>query len=116
MKRRYIIGVDSLSEELNAQFRVFLEHERGYWWNWVPGLWLHVGAESHAKTGDDIRIFLKSLRPRPQRIFVMEVFNDDQIMWATMPARDHGMMDWINGVWRGEDFPAGSPASADPPP
>jgi hypothetical protein len=97
MKRRFVIGIDALSESQEAEFRKYISSQ-GAWWHWIKNLWLLTTNDDDV-SADKVRDEILRLNPTARTI-VME-FPED-ITWAasgSKNAQGKKLADWLRAAW-----------------
>jgi hypothetical protein len=100
MKRRFVIGADSLDAEREGKLRDYLQ-KKGDWWHWIGDMWL-LTTNDQEITVADINNHIVNLKP-DIRTVVFE-FPED-ITWATSGVRNKEgsrISDWLEGPWAKE--------------
>ena len=98
MKRRFVIGIQGMTEAQEKSFRDFL-NKHGFWWHWIDNLWLFA-TNKPALTASEIR----DAAPESARTIVLE-FPED-ITWATRGkpnTQGKKMSDWLESTWKKDD-------------
>ena len=102
MMRRFVIGIDSLSTEQEAEFHRFLR-DHGTWWHWISNMWLFVPKKEATIDVNAIREAVKKI-DGGVRLFVMEISEDvDWVARGRPNAQGSRMGDWLSKQWAGED-------------
>lgn len=100
MRRRFVIGIDSLDEAQQKQFREYIG-PKGAWWHWIENLWL-LTTKNETITAEQIRDKIQSINGNA-RVVVFE-FPED-ITWAASSSRNaagKNLYDWLVKPW-GDD-------------
>ena len=100
MRKKFVIGVNSLSVEQKKLFKKFVEQDGSGWWNWIEGFWL-VDADDDRLTAEKIRDELCELS-NVGRILVLEVSPDN---WAAYgpETEDKSISKWLKVSWKGRE-------------
>jgi hypothetical protein len=95
--RRFIIGIDGLSPDQEAEFRVYVG-DLGAWWHWIGNLWL--------LTTHDENISAKEIRKKIRRINhyarVIVLETPESLDWAasaSVNSKGDTIYGWLNSVW-----------------
>lgn len=101
MMRRFVIGIDALNDEQEAEFRRYIA-SKGPWWHWINNLWLMTTTDDDI-TAAQIRNKILNIN-QAARIVVFE-FPED-ITWATSStknAKGKRLSDWLKSPWGDDD-------------
>jgi hypothetical protein len=101
MKRRFIIGIDSLDTDQEKRFREFIADYGGLWWHWIGNMWL-MTTDNDEVSAAKICDFVLGLKGYA-RVVVFEVPEDAD--WAASSNKNRSgkrIYDWLKTTWNGE--------------
>jgi hypothetical protein len=97
MTRRFVIGVDGLSEEADTSFRKYLDEVGAGFWHWIPNFWL-IAVDSDEISANEISNKLHDLKAK--RNLVLEFPEDlDWNGWGRPNANGKNMYEWLKTTW-----------------
>ena len=100
MKKRFILAIDSPTEEETKAFQEGVVKELGWWWHWISNAWLLSNAAADVSAAQ-IRDLANLHFPGVNKI-VLEMRDDGTDTWSgygpTKPERD--MFKWIKENWK----------------
>jgi hypothetical protein len=101
MRRRFVIGIDSLNTGQEKQFREYIRH-MGAWWHWISNMWLMTTKDENV-SAEQIRDEILRINPTA-RVVVFE-FPED-ITWAASGNKNpkgQKIYSWITSPWGDDD-------------
>lgn len=98
MTRRFVVGVDGLSEAQEASLRNYFLGI-GSWWHWIPNFWMVV-VRDDAIDPAAIRNRLTQLTSATRNnLIVIEVSGPHTWAGFGPNTKPSDMFEWINGTW-----------------
>ena len=98
MKKRFIVALNSNTEEQNKEFKKYIK-ENGYsWWYWIDGFWLLIDAKGEL-TASKLRKDMDEFYPEVRRL-VLEIRDGDDTWSGLGPKKDgKNMFAWLHRNW-----------------
>ena len=98
MKKRYIVGINSLTEEQEKAFLEYISSNELAWWHWINNLWLIVD-RSGKLTAKKLRDDLMEIVPETYLIVMDGI---DGRCWGFGPkGKKRNMFNWLDNTWYG---------------
>lgn len=97
MRKRFVVGVDSMSDEQEQKFLEYIRKNGYGWWHWLNNFWLIVDGEGKL-TASQLRDTLKSIVPNVN-LLVIDV--EGKQNWSGFGPRseERNMFNWIRKTW-----------------
>lgn len=99
MKKRYIVGINSMTEEQEKAFLEYISSNEFAWWHWINNLWLIVD-RSGKLTAEKLRNDLLEIAP-DERNLVIEAGGNDCYGFGPKGEK-RNMFKWLNNTWYGD--------------
>ncbi len=100
MRKRFIIGIDSTTEEQTEAFYKFAKEQNLGWWHWLANFWLLIDSQGHFSAAD-IRDKLNETHPGVNNL-VLELDEHGGVKWAGFgpTSENQNMFRWLHDYWR----------------
>jgi hypothetical protein len=99
--RRFVIGVEGLTDEADAEFRKYLATLGAPYWHWIANFWL-MRTRNETVTAQEIARKLDELDAT--RNLVMEISEDkDWHGFGHKNSKGKNMFEWLKGTWTNPD-------------
>jgi len=98
MSKRYIVGLDSSTEEQDDAFLQFINDNGLGWWHWLNNFWLITDSSGKFSAGE-IRDELNESHPSVEKL-VIEL-SDSGDTWSGFgpKSEDQNMFTWLRKTW-----------------
>ncbi len=97
MKKRFIVGMDTITEEQEKAFLKYLKTTRLAWWHWIDNFWLIVD-RSEKFTAEKLQNEIKKLIPL-ERLLVIEVKGGAPWSGFGPKTEKLNMFNWLLYTW-----------------
>jgi hypothetical protein len=97
MKKRFIVGIDSLTPEQDKEFVEYLQNQKCGWWHWITNLWLVSNRAGHL-SAKEIRDEVIRLAPNA-RALVVEINEPGTWSGKGPNSKDLNMFEWLKETW-----------------
>src|ERR1700726_4630482 len=97
MTRRFVVGVDGLTDDSDTKFREFLKSCGAGYWHWIPNFWL-ITTDDEDVSAEKISDKLNDLKAK--RNLVLEIPEDiSWYGWGAPNAKGKSMYEWLMTTW-----------------
>lgn len=98
MRKRFVVCLNSSTNEQNEKFKEFIKESRLGWWHWLSNSWLLVDSKGQC-TASSLRDQLNRNYPGIHSL-VLELRGDDDTWAGFGPSgEDKNMFKWIKENW-----------------
>lgn len=98
MSKRFIVGVDSSTEEQDKAFLSFVKSHGLGWWHWLENFWL-ITDSSDQLTASDIRDELGKTYPGVHKLVIELSDSGDTWSGYGPKSEKRNMFNWLNETW-----------------
>lgn len=97
MKKRFIIVVDSIDQELENKITEYVKNNNFGWWHWIDSMWL-LTSRNNDITCTIIRDEIGKITSN--RLMVMEIKNNYNSWAGRGPSNEKkNMFTWLRNTW-----------------
>ncbi|MGO9145538.1 MAG: hypothetical protein ACLQDF_04145 [Desulfomonilia bacterium] len=98
MKKRFVVALDTSTEEQNDKFIEYIKENEMGWWHWISNFWLLTDTNDKV-TAEKLRDDLLTIYPGVTQL-VLE-FRKDNDTWSGFgPKSDtRNMYEWLHNNW-----------------
>ena len=98
MKKRFVVMLDSSTQEQNQAFLAFIQNQSLNWWHWLTNSWLIIGANVSA---DEISAKVQQIYPNIHHL-VIELRTDGTEEWYGFgpSGEKRNMFPWLQQYWK----------------
>lgn len=97
MKKRFVVGIDTITEEQEKAFLEYLKTNSLAFWHWIDNFWLIVD-RSEKFTAKKLRGEIKKLIPS-ERLLVIEVKGRGRWSGFGPKTEKRNMFNWLHNTW-----------------
>jgi hypothetical protein len=98
MKKRFVVALNSNTEEQNKKFKEYIKKNGYGWWYWIDGFWLLTDSKGKL-TASKLRTDMDEFYPGVRRL-VLEMRDGDDTWSGFGPKKDgKNMFDWLHHNW-----------------
>ncbi len=98
MRKRFVVALDSNTQEQNDQFKDYIRVHRLGWWYWIDGFWLLIDSSGEL-TAKKLRTDLGKIYSNVHKLVLELKGNDDTWSGFGPTSEDKNMFSWLNRNW-----------------
>ena len=98
MGKRFIVALDSSTEEQNEAFQAFIKENNLGWWHWLEGFWLLVDPQEKFGASEIIDVLIETYSD--VHCLVIELSDSGDTWFGFGPkSKERNMFNWLSDPW-----------------